>query len=29
MAAKIFKIRDFFKNGTFLKDLSTEIYHAS
>ena len=24
MAAKIFKIRDFFKNGTFLKDLSTE-----
>ena len=24
MAAKIFKIRDFFKNGTFLKDFSTE-----
>lgn len=24
MAAKIFKIRDFFKNGTFLKDSSTE-----
>ena len=24
MAAKIFKIRDFLKNGTFLKDFSTE-----
>ena len=24
MAAEIFKIRDFFKNGTFLKDFSTE-----
>lgn len=24
MAAKIFKIRDFFKNGTFLKDFATE-----
>ena len=24
MAAKIFKIRDFLKNGTFLKDVSTE-----
>ena len=24
MAAKILKIRDFFKNGTFLKDFSTE-----
>lgn len=29
MAAKIFKIRDFLKNGTFLKDFSTKIYHAS
>ena len=24
MTAKIFKIRDFFKNGTFLKDFLTE-----
>ena len=24
MAAKIFKIRNFLKNGTFLKDFSTE-----
>ena len=24
MVAKIFKIRDFLKNGTFLKDFSTE-----